>query len=79
MRTIRASDIAVYTFCARAWWYRITGVPAENNRELVEGSAFHEKHGSRVVMARLQGTAGWALLLLALILLTVALTIQWMD
>jgi CRISPR/Cas system-associated exonuclease Cas4 (RecB family) len=74
MRTIRASEIGTYVFCARAWWYRINGVPSENNEGMAAGSAFHNQHGGRVLIAQIQSAAGWFLLMVAFILLVVLLT-----
>ena len=55
-KMIRASEIAEYVYCRRAWWLsRVAGYAAENAELLQEGAAFHRDHGSRlrrVVIAR---------------------------
>jgi hypothetical protein len=43
------------------------------------GSAYHYRHGRKVVRAGLARLAGWLLLVLALILLVAALTLQWVG
>jgi CRISPR/Cas system-associated exonuclease Cas4 (RecB family) len=46
---IRASEIAEYTYCRRAWWLRHTrGWQQSNIRQLQAGSRHHNKHGNRV-------------------------------
>ena len=74
MRTIRASEIGSYLFCQRAWWYQAQGVESQNQAELAGGTAYHHEHGRRVFYAGLLRLAGWALLLGALILLTIGVS-----
>jgi hypothetical protein len=46
---IRASEIAEYTYCHRAWWLKQTrGWQSGNNRQLQSGSRYHNRHGNRV-------------------------------
>jgi hypothetical protein len=79
MKLIRASEIASYLYCARAWWYQSQGQQSENQMEIAGGNEFHHQHGQQVWTARLLRFAGWGLMLLAIILLAVALTIQWLN
>jgi hypothetical protein len=79
MRTIRASEIGTYLYCQRAWWYQSQGAPSQNQAEMAGGSAYHYRHGRKVVRAGLARLAGWLLLVLALILLVAALTLQWVG
>ena len=47
-KLIRASEIAEYVYCRRAWWLsRVAGHAADNVQRLREGTAFHEGHGHR--------------------------------
>jgi len=73
-RTIRASEIGQYTYCARAWWLnRVQGLGPANVEELALGSDFHRAHGRAVAGAlRLRR---WALILVgfAVLCLLVAL------
>lgn len=75
MRTIRASEIGTYLFCRRAWWYQSQGEPSQNQAELSGGTLYHRQHGRRVIRAGLLRAAGWLLLAIAVILLSVALTL----
>jgi len=75
-RTIRASEIGAFLFCRRAWWFQNQGVQPRNQTELAGGSAYHQRHGRQIVRAGLLQTAGWLLLLLALILLVAGLTLR---
>ncbi len=66
MRTIRASELGTYLYCARAWGYARKGYPSANEDRMQAGIAYHEEHGREVFTIRLLKLAGWALLLLAL-------------
>jgi hypothetical protein len=79
MRTIRASEIGTYIYCARAWWYYTQGLLSENQVEMDIGSEYHQRHGRMVLAARLMRFGGWLLLFVALVLLTVGLTLLWLK
>jgi len=79
LRSIRASELSTYVFCHRAWWYRLQGIEPENVRAMQAGQDFHNAHGQQVGLARLLQALGWGLLLLALVILVVALTLQWLG
>ena len=55
-KTIRASEIAEYVYCRRAWWLsRVGGYQADNVRRLQQGTAYHQAHqgrSRRAVLAR---------------------------
>ncbi|MBN2047197.1 MAG: hypothetical protein JW750_05080 [Anaerolineaceae bacterium] len=76
MRTIRASEIGSYLFCARAWWYRRQGVESKNQHEMSAGTAYHQQHGGRVLRARLTRLLGMILLLAAILLIAIGITLQ---
>lgn len=66
MRTVRASEIGVYLYCRRAWWYQRQGIENINQPELAAGKALHERHGQRVMAAGCLSTLAWLLLLAGL-------------
>ncbi|MEA4909389.1 MAG: hypothetical protein GYA17_19255 [Chloroflexi bacterium] len=78
MRIIRASEIGVYLYCRRSWWYQLQGVVSQNQSELAAGSAFHRSHGGKVFLSQLLRLAGWLVLLAAVVLIAVGLTLQWL-
>lgn len=78
MRTIRSSEIGTYLYCRRAWWYRKTGVPSENQAELIAGTDLHRQHGRKALAASLTRSLGLILLLIATLLLVAYLAFQWL-
>ncbi len=73
---IRASEIGSYLYCRRAWWYRKQGVESENQAEMATGTELHRQHGRRVIAAGFLQVAGYALLLVAAVLVVVFLTLS---
>ena len=76
MRTIRASEIAAYKYCQRAWWYQVNGYASDNQLEMDDGIAVHEQHGRKIYLAGCLRILAYTLLLLALVILAVGLTLQ---
>ncbi len=74
MRTLRASEIGLFLYCRRAWWYDHEGSESQNQPEMASGAEYHRQHGRQAFLAGVYRLAGWAALLLALILAAVALT-----
>lgn len=66
--TIRASDVGLYTYCARAWWLgQVKGHRPANRAALDAGETAHQAHGRAVMdYHRLRQTA-YLLLGLALV------------
>jgi len=79
MRTIRASEIGIFQYCRRAWWYQRQGVASENQSEMAGGSAYHREHGRQVLTGRFARLLAWLLLALALALAVAALAMGWMG
>jgi hypothetical protein len=69
MKTIRASEVGSYTFCARAWWYARQGVESSHQTEIAAGTELHRLHGRRVLASGLTRALALILLLAALMLL----------
>lgn len=70
-RTLRASEIAAYVYCQRAWWYQRLGVHSENTTELAHGSALHAQHSRETARITCLQIIGYSLLLVALVLVVV--------
>jgi hypothetical protein len=79
MRTIRASEVGTYLFCQRAWWYQKQGVVSENQSEMAHGSELHYQHGRAVLATGCLRSIAYGLLLLALVLLAVYVTGQFLS
>jgi hypothetical protein len=46
---IRASEIGLYAYCARAWWFgRVLGYRSANIEAMRQGTAQHQAHGRSV-------------------------------
>lgn len=66
---IRASEIGLYGFCARAWWLgRVQGYPSANVAAMRQGAEQHRAHGRAVrAYGRLRRIAAGLLLLAGLL------------
>ena len=76
MRTIRASELGIFLYCARAWWYQQRGMNPQNEGEIDAGNLYHRQHGQRVLVAGLMKFVGWLALLSAFVVAAVAITLQ---
>jgi len=79
MRTIRASEIGSYLFCARAWWYRQIGKPSQNKQLMKEGTTYHAEHGNKVARAGFSRRIAALLFLFAMLFLAVGITTLVLD
>lgn len=71
MRILRASEINAFLYCQRAWWYRLQGIPGENQTQMEAGEVAHQ------LQARRLRQAIWAVRLAYLLLLLGALLLAW--
>ncbi|MGD2206851.1 MAG: hypothetical protein PVH17_08740 [Anaerolineae bacterium] len=71
---IRASEIAQYAFCARAWWLgRVKGYRSANVAAMRRGAAGHRRHGRAVEgYHRLRRVAVMLLVLAVVLVVTFA-------
>jgi CRISPR/Cas system-associated exonuclease Cas4 (RecB family) len=74
LKTIRASEIGSYLYCARAWWYQRQGLESSNRAEMTAGTEIHRAHGRTVFASGLTRALGLLALLAALALLAVYCT-----
>lgn len=68
-KTIRSSDIGLYLYCERAWWYHRQGVESRNQAEMLSGTELHQHHGRSLVACQLIRLAASILLLIALMVM----------
>ncbi len=74
MPIIRASEVAEYVYCARAWWLRrVAGLEPTGRPRRDRGVVAHARHGRAVQASGTLLALGGLLLLLALLLLAGAL------
>jgi len=69
VKTIRASEIGTYLYCARAWSYDRQGIDSTNQTEMNTGTELHRQHGRKVLASNLIRTLALVLFLIALTLL----------
>ncbi len=76
---IRASELAQFDFCRRAWWLgAVKNLPAESQEALRRGRTRHARHGRQVRLASLWRRAGLALMIVGCLLLATALAWLWL-
>lgn len=73
MRTLRASELGIYVYCHKAWWYQRQGMATKNRSALEGGTRLHQQHGRRVFNARLWGVLAWLFLIIGLVILVSSL------
>jgi CRISPR/Cas system-associated exonuclease Cas4 (RecB family) len=63
---IKASEIAEYVYCNRAWWLRVeVGYTPLSSDSLARGTAYHGRHGQKVAKAESARRLALAFLFLA--------------
>lgn len=73
-RIIRASELAQYAYCARAWWLgSVLGVRSTNTHDLQRGQVVHQIHGRQVWWSRALLMGAGALIVLAVLAVLVGL------
>lgn len=73
-QVIRASELAQYSYCAKAWWLgSVQGKQSTNVRELQSGTAVHQQHGRAVWLASAFRIVAVALVVIAVLVLLMAL------
>ncbi len=67
MKIIRASEVGLYQFCNRAWWYQQQGYQPENQAELAGGSEIHKQHSQKVIASSCIQAIAYSTLLLGIL------------
>lgn len=79
-RTVRASEVAEYTFCQRAWWYaRVDSVPLTDVEPLAAGQQWHRRKSRGVLSGLVLQILGYALLLVTVVMAMLYLADTWMG
>jgi CRISPR/Cas system-associated exonuclease Cas4 (RecB family) len=71
MRILRASEINAFLYCQRAWWYRLQGIPGENQAEMEAGEFAHQVQALRLRQAI------WAVRFACVLMLLVVILVVW--
>ncbi len=73
---LRASEVASFAYCARAWWLgHVKGVPSAHGDRMRAGTLSHRAHGRSLSVALWLQRLGLCLALLALLALLVLLVV----
>jgi len=76
-RIIKASELAQYGYCARAWWLgSVKGIAPANTEDLRRGTASHARHGRSVWAAGALRAGAIALVVLGLMALAFAIFVK---
>lgn len=76
LRTIRVSELAEFVYCERAWWLKMVRKQdsnAESKQAQAQGESWHEIQGARIARTDALSGAGYAALLIAILLLVACL------
>ena len=75
---LRASEVAEYVYCARAWRLRVDGQePVSGQGRRAAGEAWHVAHGQSVVRARRMRLLAALAFALALVVGLLILLLRW--
>ena len=66
MKKLTASDIALYSFCPRAWTLKQLGYKSGNLERMEAGTEYHDEYGRRLKFNRTVRSVLWVLLLVVL-------------
>ncbi len=64
---IRASDVGLYVYCAKAWRLKADGHESANVGEMAAGTESHAAHGARVALYAALQRASMALIVIAVL------------
>lgn len=69
-KIIRASEIAEYLFCRRAWWLsHVAHYEVEESEAMASGNAYHRRHGGLVWRSRVARWMAYILVFVAVAIL----------
>lgn len=75
---IRASEIADYVYCRRAWWLQcLRGFRSQNVRELNDGNQYHQQHGRLVQQSIWARRLAYVLLFIVVAVVTFQILMAW--
>ena len=72
---IRVSELAEFVYCRRAWWLKMVRKEpssSESRKAQAEGERWHLRQGARIARTDAFSGAGYAALLIAVLLLVLA-------
>jgi len=73
MRTIRTSEIGIYLFCQRAWWYHLHGKLSDNLAQMAAGSELHYRHSRAALHLGILRVSAYTLMLLSMVIIAIYL------
>jgi hypothetical protein len=77
--TVRASELAEFVFCRRAWWYAQNGVASDARVSQERGTAWHAVRSRRAVAAARLANLGRVLVAASLVLLAAYLLLHFVS
>ena len=77
---IRASELAQYSFCRRAWWLTtVKKIPIQTQQHLQRGRQAHARHEKQVLAAARWRQSGFWLMLAGTLFFMIALVALWLG